>query len=844
DVSPRRFHEALKKIIDGNNQVETIHIGDSSYFFHCEEIDKSIHQFRTLRNTMLASLKEPVSSAALESARLSAGKGLHILQKFYSNTNWIEMGNTDPYEFLLNEDSDMEPVAPASKATCRDCIKEASGRYSCKDNLLVDNMLTSGYKLSATCRNKIQGKCGHGGENDVTQDTYPTGGINKETSDSLLSPHYYLHTEAAQVAIEATKRFFVDAEVGLLSQVGREIFEKFFSLEGYSLTFVIDTTGSMKDDILQVKQHCLKILQEYSTSPDAPHNYILVPFNDPDFGPALKTQNVNEFHSYIDSLTVDGGDDCPEMSLSGLKLALKESLPRSQIYSFTDADAKDEFLKDEIKLLDDITGSTTHFILTGSCSSKKRRALAKRNTRASRRNYENVYEELAFFSGGYYVKTTKDQLSTVLGIMELSMNAAPVKIAHDYVDESQFSFPVDESLSEISISFKTFRHNSFRFNIFQPSGDPLTKPHMVIDRNNHKVVKISPIPQQGRWTVSMTPSSSYEVEIKGKSLLDFTYQIMQKQNDYMIPIQGRPVKGSNYTISVKILGPSRGAQIQRLVISDGLRGPNHSISLNQTSDALGNILAFAPIHLDSLSPMLKVEGLSPGRLPFSRLNINPIHVELVRILPPADQNSTLLPGGNLEVSVQVVNDGAADKFTFKVWDVLGFTQSFTPEHLSLAKGESTILTASFVAPADSPSFASSLATFSAKTSSAQNYLTLPITVIPETVLEIEKIPPVYQFLRFDMPCGAGSQHKPDCSQHIWRMTFSAEDAEAAVIVQIDPNPSALSCHRDEGNTKKLICDYKSNCCFPSAEVLIRDGNGNTNSFTVDYNTQPPTPASF
>ncbi|KAK9405773.1 hypothetical protein NXF25_004547 [Crotalus adamanteus] len=425
----------------------------------------------------------------------------------------------------------------------------------------------------------------------------------------------------------------------------------------------------------------------------------------------------------------------------------------------------------------------------------------------------------------------------------MSLNAAPVKIAHNRVDGSHFSFPVDESLSEISVSIKSLRRERFNFKVLQPSGDPFTKPRMLVDTSNHKIVKISPIPQQGRWTVTLTPRGSYEVEIRGKSLLDFTYRIMEKQNGYMLPIQGQPTKGSNYTISLKMLGPARGTQMQRLIISDGLEGPIHSIILNQTSDALGNSLALAPIHLDSLSPMLKLEGLSPGNLPFSRLNINPIHVASVRILPLADQESNLLPGGSVEFSVQVVNDGSAATFTFNVRDDLGFTQTFRPTQGFLRKGESTILTATFVAPAKSSDFASSLATFTAKTSSSQNYLTLPITVIPKTALETEENPPVYHLLHFYMPCGADSQHRPNCSQHIWHMTFSAEAAETAVSVQISPDPRALSCHsEEEGSDKKLICDYKSSCCSPLAEILISDENGNMNNFTVDYNTQPPTPA--
>ena len=34
------------------------------------------------------------------------------------------------------------------------------------------------------------------------------GGINKQTSDPRLSPHYFFHKQAAQVAIQATEDFF------------------------------------------------------------------------------------------------------------------------------------------------------------------------------------------------------------------------------------------------------------------------------------------------------------------------------------------------------------------------------------------------------------------------------------------------------------------------------------------------------------------------------------------------------------------------------------------------------------------------------------------------------------
>ncbi|KAJ6653436.1 hypothetical protein lerEdw1_009189 [Lerista edwardsae] len=909
DISATRFVKALQEIIDGNNQVEIHHLEDSSYFFYCEEIAKSITNLRALRDSVLSGLKSPVTSAALESARLSAGKALHVLQKFYSNTNWVELGRTNPYEYLINAASSSFPAARITKKTCRDCSKEPSGAYVCNDNILVNDLLTSGYKQCTTCRPKLRGKCGHGGRGDATQDSSATGGINKETSDPLLSPHHHLHRQAAELAIRATRDFFVGAGFGLLDQVGRDTFQKFFNLEGYSLTFVIDTTGSMSDDIAQVKANCISLLRKYHGSSDAPFNYILVPFN---FGPVRKTNNVDVFESYISALKADGGGDCPERALSGLKLALQESSPRSKIFLFTDAGANDKHLLDEIKVLIQSTGSVINFALTGHCDSRKRRSAGKARPEASIRggpnifdeleafargsnpkvpkdeistgvgkegpeastrgdtniydelgahpsgshvkvpteeisrdavkkkpetsvrSFANLYEELAAFSGGYYAMTTKSELSQVLGIMELSLNAAPVKVAQGHVDGARFSFPVDETLTEITVSVKSSASSGFGIAVLDPSGASPASPRTVIDTANHKVVKVSPISQWGLWAVTMSPSGSYEVEIGGKSLLDFSYQIMQRQNEYVLPVQGRPVTGSNYTVSMKLMGEAESAQIQRLVPVSELGTPRDDISLNQTSDAVGNPLAIAPFSPHAGTTLLKVEGLSPGHMPFSRINSDLISTESVQMVPLSGQNGTASPGESLDISVVVVNAGAAASFSFNVWDDLGLLRGFRPPGSYLNVGENVTLTATFVAAVDSNSFASSIATFTAKSSGAQNFLKLPITVIPKTALETDGTPPVHQLLHFYMPCVGKIQHKSDCSQHFWRMKFSAKDADSAVTVQIKTDPSGLSCSPRTTDDKDVICRYQADCCSPYAEFLISDENGNTDSLTVNF----------
>ncbi|VDO68390.1 unnamed protein product, partial [Onchocerca flexuosa] len=65
-------------------------------------------------------------------------------------------------------------------------------------------------------------------------------------------------------------------------------------------------------------------------------------------GPVFSTTDPKTFQRHLNSVHVVGGGDCPEMTLSGIQLALEASLPASFIYVFTDARAKDYHLEDQI----------------------------------------------------------------------------------------------------------------------------------------------------------------------------------------------------------------------------------------------------------------------------------------------------------------------------------------------------------------------------------------------------------------------------------------------------------------------------------------------------------------
>ncbi|XP_061427588.1 von Willebrand factor A domain-containing protein 7-like [Lethenteron reissneri] len=837
NVSAVRFVKALQEVVDGNNFMEQAYPDITSYYANCEQFSDTRGELGKFRKISI----NYVNSSSPAQARKSLGQMLHILNKFYSNTNWIEQGNLIPLEALVNMDLPFPATASSTLATCTDCTTTSDPNvYECLNNIILASPLTSGYRPGRRCRTKpATGKCSHGGINDAWQNQTATGGINKETLEPELSPHHYHHDEAGQVAMIATRDVLVNSASSVLEELGEKVFMQLFNLERHSLVYVVDVTGSMSNDIALVRDKTKEMVLKVANKTEAPETYVLVTFSDPDVYEPLITKDWTEMYQALDSLQVGGGGDCPEMALTALELALQISQPGSDIYLFTDAGAKDEEeKKDAVMALFESTDSRLHVFNTGSYCT--RGTQGELSSRASEPR-QNIYETLTALSGGQYILTTKGELAGVLGSLELSLNAAPVSVRYvEVTTPDSVTFPVDSSLSEIAVSVSG--PASFTVELFLPSGELATDVEELVSSSQNVVRRVTSV-TQGTWTVKVTGSPGpHLVKVTGRSLVDFTAQLLQRTNGFMLPIPGRPITGEPYQLWVKPMGSVAGYSMSSVRLLSGMGNLEYLVS--PTESEFGVPLQF----IDSMAFMVEVCGSSPEGLQFCRMHTQLTTVQSFRLAQLNFEEATLQPGVEVSLSVVLENRGvAASSFSVSARDELGWASAVSPSSAVLAPGETAKLNVTVAAPQSITEFTSSMLRVTAESveSPDSSYtLSFPLSVFIAPMEIPDTSPPaVLELARDVSACTAEVQHGGEalCSGSSWSVDVEAIDAETeeplTVNIALGDRKALLTVSSIDGVYK---INYRSPCCSPWVTLDVSDFTGNLGRYSLDFAEPMPT----
>ncbi|XP_012862831.2 hemicentin-2 [Echinops telfairi] len=338
-----------------------------------------------------------------------------------------------------------------------------------------------------------------------------------------------------------------------------------------TLAFVFDVTGSMWDDLLQVIDGASRILERSLSVRTRVANYALVPFHDPDIGPVTLTADPAVFQKELRELYVQGGGDCPEMSVGAIKAAVEVANPGSFIYVFSDARAKDYHRKEEVLQLLQLKQSQVVFVLTGDCGDRTHPGYL-------------AFEEIAATSSGQVFHLDKQQVSEVLKWVESAIQTSKVHLLstdHEEEGEHTWRIPFDPSLKEVTISLSG---PGPEIEVRDPLGRILQKDEglnvLLNIPDSAKVVAFKP-EHPGLWSIKVYSSGRHSVRITGISDIDFR-----------AGFSTQPSLDLNHTIE----WPLQGVPISLVINSTGLQAPGHLDSV-ELSHGSGRSLLTLPTQL-------------------------------------------------------------------------------------------------------------------------------------------------------------------------------------------------------------------------------------------------------
>ncbi|XP_029949301.1 von Willebrand factor A domain-containing protein 7 [Salarias fasciatus] len=809
EVSGAKFHTALQEIYTQNGLVDRDFINSAPHHFNSE----AFHEGRSLITEGLVAIKANIRKENFKAARENLGRVLHTLQDFYSHSNWVELGYTEPYANLIRPDLPLENLADIDTATCIDC-QSGSCVNPILPNILLEKKLTSGY-MGIFSPAKPAGKCSHGGAADLTSTRIPKSVLHK---DEPGKDSAFFHNTAVNVATAASLQLLEDIRLA----AGDNDFLRMMGIARSSVVcFVIDTTGSMADDINEAREVVYEIIDSKKGTQDEPSEYILVPFNDPAFGPMIRTTDADKMKTEISKLKANGGGDLPEMCLSGLQLALTGSPSSSHIYVFTDATAKDIALKDTIVALIRSTKSTVSFFMTGG-TKRRRRSVGKASF--------NDYKDLALASGGQAIQVSKKQLPQATDVILDTSTSALVTIlqrARTPGKTETFPFVLDDSLKNVTLYITG---SSITFTLTNPSGVTQKQNQAsgalgtIRSVGNLWRISLNSNKEAGEWQINIVTSAPYTIKVTGQSTITFIYDFVEKfdgPHPGFAVLSGRPQAGSPATLKLSVMGRKGSSSLTIGEVGLVLVSRPENVTKGVMGD-MGNgdiLVTVDEVPQGEFVVLLKgVDQVSNSK--FQRQSTTQMSVSKVNIQTTVD--SSMEPGKNFEVPFSVMTQGSGGSYTIDIRNDRRFAMTY-PTKLQLKPGQYANGTLTISPPQDTLSGTDVTVTIEAKSSSGadSNYAVLRLSVMTKITDFIGPRCDVVSVQAADCPADM-----TQCGPFHWQLSANLTDGNGTGIESLYLHQGTGDFTHSGLSAAVVEAQYNASCCSQVVELIATDQIGN------------------
>lgn len=560
---------------------------------------------------------------------------------------------------------------------------------------------------------------------------------------------------------DASAGFAHPVVAGLLSDAGALA----VVAEAPMIGFVIDNTASMPQSLPGIRTGINALMDCVpSFQGTIPPNFLVMTMNDPTISDPVIYDNPGQVRSWAMGILATGGGDCPEPAMAALLRAIGGATPNAAIFLFTDASARDceksllvvEAARTKnIKIFTVRTGDCVTFSSPQVGGSTPPEDFTRDRVSPTGRGGESTplesqligsaacddaFFDVAFLTGGMEILATNLDVGATLDAGKsfldatVSLSAAIDGLLTSGVNSR--TFPIDSSVQRVDFVIRMNQKQAIV--IRQPNGTAVNLLGAGVHTRSFDTGQVTSIqsPAPGDWTVEMTGSGLFNIDVLVKSpiaLTKFTFVTVSGSvsNRSYTPI--RQTTRNSGTLNA-ILG------YQGVALPGGTRFVNDAggLVINvpiATSSNLGTNERLATISNVSEPFRAEIFGTDGGGFTWRRVSpmfYQPTDLVMTASNVPAQMNAN----GIYQFNVTVQNVGVTRTFDFTADATLRMDfVTVTPAAAVIAGGGAQLLTIRVGVPLDNDVTAVTDFLVSARQSNgAGNALAVPILVI-------ENLPP-------------------------------------------------------------------------------------------------------
>ncbi|XP_063622787.1 hemicentin-1-like [Cydia splendana] len=327
-----------------------------------------------------------------------------------------------------------------------------------------------------------------------------------------------------------------------------------------SLTFVIDNSPSMGDEISQVKDAAKSIvdivLREKSSQIE---DIVLVTFRnhrDPTQPSAIlrkKTRDARELKQALDSITLDSAY-CLEVALSGIKKGLEESRQGSYLYVFTDTTSEDYNKFEEIKTMCQEKQIQVNIIVTDiTCG------------RESDEGYK-VYQKIATACSGQVFRVDKGEVNQVIEDVKETIKGDRTVVAVATVPAYTWKyvpFTIDEQTEYAVVSASG---TDVVLEVYDPNSRVKTGTPITWTKNV-KVTKLTNL-VSGTYKAKVRGNSQVSIMVFGRTDFNFQHGFSTTVQTNMMATDTQPTTAVATLLMVSVQDEKHSALIREVELLD------------------------------------------------------------------------------------------------------------------------------------------------------------------------------------------------------------------------------------------------------------------------------------